>query len=507
MRLEIDKLGGTSVGDMQQSGRVISENRQPGKALLVVTSTWSGVTSTLQNAIRIAVKRGVTEERSSKIPHLEEEPNIPDYWITLRDHAEQCHEHIRANVDPKEAEPLDKMVEKQTTEALGDFASMSRTKTLVPVLRDRHCALLGEGITGPILAAHLRCRGINAVHYEATRIMATDSNFGNANPIIDSIRARILRSDLISDLKIDGKVVVMDGYYGSDDDGRIATFSRGGSDRSATALGEALKRTFDPVAVYLYKADRDVAGVMSADPKFVRGVRVVDHMLYRETCTLGSIGGNIIHAKAVDHAIRGDFPLYVKSTMRPELPGTLIDGQISSDDPPIKVISVISNVIRLGVRGMGMDKAGIMGKIADYFAQKGIDIVFINQPARLELDLAYQYTGGEKGDKLERKLEEESKVIQQAIEEVLGEDKVTQDVDSVSANPASLIGIIGSGAVRSFNLGNILEGSNSGYFEALRKLDAYKIATGTYGVSVLIDPRGEDLIRRFMQVIHDSVFS
>lgn len=499
--LETDKLGGTSVDDLQQSGRVIAGNRESGKALLVFTSARSKVTTKLQDTIRVAIKRGVTKESPPRTGK-DDESEIPDYWVVLKENAEASHQHIDENVDePREADPLHKMVDGRTNEAMSDFATMARTKTLFPAVRDRHCALLGEGVTAPTFAAHLRCSGVDAVDYEAEQIMITDSNFGNANPIIAGIRDRSKESGLISDL-MGGKVVVIGGYYGADKDGRITTFSRGGSDRSATAVSQAFTVWFNPVSVSLYKADKKIAGIMSADPKVVEGAHSVGHMHYLETSTLATIGGNVIHAKAVDHAIRSGgakrppFPIYVKSTVKPELPGTLIDNQIRPDDPPIKVVSVVTKAVGIVIRGMGMDKPGIMGKVTGAFAGAGIDIAYINQPSQLELALAYHYTGREEGDKLEKKLQEESETIQQILRNVLKDDMKTYDVDSVSAKPASLLGVIGIGAAGVFNPGKVFNG----------RPDTYRMATGTYGISLLIDSRDEEFVKKLAQSIHDSVF-
>lgn len=503
MQLEIDKLGGTSVDNMQQSGRVVAGNREPGKALLVITSARSGVTSALQGTIRVAVKRGVTEESFSGMTYAEQiryrerddEPDIPHYWIVLRNNAEQCHEYIDKNVDPKEAESLHRIVDDRTIEALGDIATMSRTKTLVPAVRDRHCALLGEYIASLTFAAHLRCSGIDAVYYEAAQIMVTDSNFGNAKPSIAGTKERSRESGLISDL-MGGKVVVLGGYYGSDKDGRITTFSRGGSDFSATAMGRVLTPLFDPIKVCLYKAA--VAGVMSADPRIVANPHIVPHMLYEEAAALTALGGGVIHPKAVHQAVRSGsakrppFPIYIKSTINPESPGTVIDNKEDPKYEPVKAISLIRNAVSLEVRGWGMDRPGIMRKITGVLAEKGVDIDFITQPhSKLALSLAFQYAGEEID-------------LEKAIREGLADEIKGNDVDMVKAMRVGVIGVIGKGLSDPRILGKVIAGMN-GDFPELRSPNAYKLTTGEFEASILVD-LPEERLEKLVQSIHDSVF-
>lgn len=513
MHLEIDKLGGTSVDGMQQSGRVIAGNREPGKALLVITSARSGVTSSLQDTIRVAVKRGVTEEGFSrttteemaKYRELYDEPDVPNYWIVLKENAQQCHVHIDENVDPTEAGPLHKMVKDRTIEAMGDFTTMARAKTLFEPLRDRHCALLGEGITGPTVAAHLRCCGIDAVHYEVAQIMVTDSHFGNASPIITGIRERSRESGLLANLNV-GRVVTTGGYYGSDKDGRITTLSRGGSDRSATAIGQALTVWFDSIAVCLYKADKDIAGVMSADPKFVDGAHVLEHMLFEEAGGYTAMGGKVIHPKAVHHAVwsgsskRPPFPIYVKSTVRPELPGTLIDNQVRPDDPPIQAISVMMNSIRVGIGGWGMDKPGIARKFFGVLAERGIDIdAIIQSTSKLSLDAAFQF-GKKVG--IERECEE----IMRRLREVLKAEIAANDVDKdIVVEPTQLIGIVGRGCQSPESKIKVYKGMLD--FPELKKPGAYKMVDGRqYDFSILVNLPDEKRVKALAQSIHDSVF-
>lgn len=484
---------------LMQSASVVAKNLEPGKAILVVNSAMNEVTSQVQRTMRAAVRRGITEEefrrRTIDEGELGDKSREANYWEVFRAIEERRHKLIDGVVESKEAGRLHQMVQDRVLEAKNYLHSMVNLKFLHPGYFDWISAYMGEGSDAPIFHAHLQAAGIDAVYYDASNIIVTDGEFGNANPLIGSIRDKI-KANLFSDLN-KGRVVVMDGYYGADRDGNITTFSRGGSDLTATVMGHALVPFFDSIGVYLYKAD--VAGVMSADPKIVQNPHIIPHMLYEEAAALTAMGGKVIHPRAVNHAVRSGrsgrtpFPILVKSTIEPDLPGTLIDNRELPGDNPIKAISLIKNAVRLTVEGWGMDKPGIMNNITRALAQRGIDIDFISQPhSKLALDLAFQFEGKE--DELK-----------EAIREVLSEGIKVNDIDTVGVKRVGVIGVIGKGLSDPLTLRRIIDGMD-GEFSELKKPNAYKLTTGEYEASIIVnlpEERSQALVRS----IHDCVFA
>lgn len=508
--LEIQKYGGTSMADaaaLMQSASVVAKNLEPGKAILVVNSAMSEVTSQVQRTMRAAVRRGITEEefrrRTIDEGELGDKSREANYWEVFRAIEERRHKLIDGVIESKEAGRLHQMVKDRALEAKNYLHSMVNLKFLHPGYFDWISAYMGEGSDAPIFHAHLQATGIDAVYYDASNIIVTDGEFGNANPFIGGTRERI-KDSLIRDL-MKGRVVVMDGYYGADRDGNITTFSRGGSDLSATAMGHALTPMFDAVSVSLYKADNNLAGVMSADPKIVRGTHVVDHMHYLEAGALTAMGGKVIHPKAVHQAVwsgssrRQPFPIFVKSTNNPELPGTRIDNQIRADDAPVKAISVMRNAIRAGINGWGMDTSGIAAKFFGVFARRGIDIDSIVQShSKLALDIAYQY-GGEKEN-----IEKECEEIREEIKKVLESEINARDVDdSIIVKSGQVIGIVGQRCLAPRSLGKVINGMSD--FSELQEPDTYQMMHGKRDISILVD-FPEDRLNQLAQSIHDAVF-
>ena len=115
----------------------------------------------------------------------------------------------------------------------------------------------------------------------------------------------------------DGRKIVTPGFYGRTPDGRIHTFSRGGSDVTGSLAAAALHAD-------VYENWTDVPGILAADPKIVKAPRPITHLSYPELQLLSSAGTQVLHESAVEPVRRRQIPLQIRSTFHPELPGTRI---------------------------------------------------------------------------------------------------------------------------------------------------------------------------------------
>lgn len=111
---------------------------------------------------------------------------------------------------------------------------------------------------------------------------------------------------------------VIPGFYGAMPDGRIKTFSRGGSDISGAILAYAAHAD-------IYENWSDVNGFMLADPEIVGENKTVSRISYRQLQALSKMGAEIIHPSAVAPVCRGGIPINIKNTFSPEKEGTLIE--------------------------------------------------------------------------------------------------------------------------------------------------------------------------------------
>lgn len=121
----------------------------------------------------------------------------------------------------------------------------------------------------------------------------------------------------IAEVLKDREHAVIPGFYGRTEDGRIYTFSRGGSDITGSLVAEAVKAD-------LYENWTDVPGMLMADPKVVKNPLSVPVINYRELRELSLCGAEVLHEDAVAPARRRGIPINIRSTSEPQKPGTLI---------------------------------------------------------------------------------------------------------------------------------------------------------------------------------------
>lgn len=170
----------------------------------------------------------------------------------------------------------------------------------------------GELFSTTIMLAFLYKQGVDAVWLPALEYMRVDAD---GNPLPEEIKARVL--PLIA-RKGEHRVYVTQGFIGRrSDNGAIATLSRGGSDYTATLLGEALGA--EEVQIWT-----DVDGVYSADPRVVPLARCIPSMSYSQADTAARRGAKILHPECVRPAMRAAYRLRVLDSFHPDAHGTLI---------------------------------------------------------------------------------------------------------------------------------------------------------------------------------------
>ncbi|SFB34534.1 aspartate kinase [Acetitomaculum ruminis DSM 5522] len=110
---------------------------------------------------------------------------------------------------------------------------------------------------------------------------------------------------------------VIAGFYGADINGKIRTFSRGGSDITGSLVACA-------AAADLYENWTDVSGLLAADPSIVESPKSVEFLSYRELRTLSYMGARVLHTDAILPAAQRGIPINIRNTNRPNDNGTMI---------------------------------------------------------------------------------------------------------------------------------------------------------------------------------------
>ena len=110
---------------------------------------------------------------------------------------------------------------------------------------------------------------------------------------------------------------VFPGFYGRGADGKVKTFSRGGSDISGAIVARAVNAT-------IYENWTDVSGFLACDPRIVESPRRIKALSYKELRELSYMGANVLHSESIFPVRKANIPIHILNTFRPEDDGTLI---------------------------------------------------------------------------------------------------------------------------------------------------------------------------------------
>lgn len=228
----------------------------------------------------------------------------------------------------------------------------------------------GEQVTISLLSIALISKGYPARSYTGGQVHILTDNAHTKARILD-IDDRKIHCDLK-----EGKVVVVAGFQGVDENGNITTLGRGGSDTTAVALAAALKA--DECQIYT-----DVDGVYTTDPRIVPHARRLNIISFEEMLEMASLGSKVLQIRSVEFASKYNVPLRVLSSFE-EGPGTLIAPEDETMEKAlISGIAFNRDEAKLTILGVP-DKPGIayhiLGPIAD---------------ANIEVDMIVQNVGAE----------------------------------------------------------------------------------------------------------------
>ena len=110
---------------------------------------------------------------------------------------------------------------------------------------------------------------------------------------------------------------VFPGFYGKGFDGKVKTFSRGGSDISGSIVARA-------VGASVYENWTDVSGFLACDPRIVESPKSIKSLSYKELRELSYMGANVLHSESIFPVRKANIPIVIKNTFRPEDEGTSI---------------------------------------------------------------------------------------------------------------------------------------------------------------------------------------
>ncbi len=146
-----------------------------------------------------------------------------------------------------------------------------------------------------------------------------------------------------------GEKYIVPGFYGCSTEGKVKTFSRGGSDITGAILSRASEAA-------KYENWADVSGVFSVDPRLVKEAKVIKTMTYREVRELAGVGAGVFHEEAIAPVIAAKIPINVKNTNAPLDDGTMIVDHRELEGRPLAGVSAKSGYSRITLRKLMLFK-------------------------------------------------------------------------------------------------------------------------------------------------------
>lgn len=238
----------------------------------------------------------------------------------------------------------------------------------------------GEQVTIALLSMALTEIGCPARSYTGWQVaIRTDSVYNKAR--IEQIDIAAMRSDLAL-----GRVVIVAGFQGINEQGRITTLGRGGSDTTAVALAAAL--TADECQIYT-----DVDGVYTTDPRVVEGARRLDKITFEEMLEMASLGSKVLQIRAVEFAGKYNVPLRVLHSFK-DGPGTLItmeDDKNMMENPVVSGIAFNRDEAKLTLKGVP-DTPGMASRILGPISRANIEVDVIVQNVAADQTTDFTFT-------------------------------------------------------------------------------------------------------------------
>ena len=224
----------------------------------------------------------------------------------------------------------------------------------------------GEQVTMALLSMALIERGCPAVSYTGSQVAIVTDDVHTKARITHIGTERILNN-----LR-HGRVVVVAGFQGRDEQGNITTLGRGGSDTTAVALAAALKA--DECQIYT-----DVDGVYTTDPRVVDDARRLNRITFDEMLEMASQGSKVLQLRAVEFAGKYNVNLRVLHTFR-DGPGTLItlDEDSAMESPVVSGIAFNRDEAKLTIKGVP-DVPGVASRILGPISKANIEVDMIVQ--------------------------------------------------------------------------------------------------------------------------------
>ena len=328
-KMKVYKFGGASINSfdrIKNLSKILKEYE--GEQILIIISAMGKITNALEK-----VAEAFFEERKEDALQLFQK--IKEYHLTQLKYLVTLH------------------WEKATNELNNFYTEVEWLLHDKPVKDYNYyydqivCA--GELLSSTLISFFLNDEKVPNKWIDVRDLLRTDDTFRDAKVDWDFSQKNI--NEKLLPLFKRNNFVITQGFIGSTDENESATLGREGSDYTAAVFAKLLEA--ESVTIW-----KDVDGVMNADPKEFKKAVVIENLSYKEVIEMAYYGAQVIHPKTIKPLQNKNIPLYVKSFLNPQLPGTTITKKHSPNLPPMIIYKYNQALITL----QSLDYSFVEGK-------------------------------------------------------------------------------------------------------------------------------------------------
>jgi aspartokinase/homoserine dehydrogenase 1 len=459
------KFGGSSLGGRDGIERIINilkDSEHLGNVSVVVVSAFYGVTGELIDAAQMALTAPL--EKGEAIQKIETIINRHKEWSTK----------FLKGSDKKNT---DKTIDKLKNELMLILDGISLLGELSNRSRDLIMSF-GERLSATLLVSVFSANGIDAAFLDARSLVKTNANHG---------KAEILKKETEENIRnffknVKKTVQVVTGFIGSTAEGHTTTVGRDGSDLTAAVFAAA-------IGAKKLEIWKDVDGMLTADPDFVKNAFRIDEISYTEAMEISHFGAKVIYPASVRPALEKGIPIFIRDILNPSSKGTKIAGNAAPGKYPIRGISSINDASLVRVQGSGMvGIAGFSARVFSSLARRSISVILITQSSS-EYSICFAV------------LPEDAQGAREAIKEEFDFEIRSGSIEKpIIENDLSIIAVVGS-AMKSTS------GISGKVFHALGRngINIVAIAQGSSEINISAVISKHD-IGKALNAIHDAFF-
>ena len=345
--MQVLKFGGSSVADASTISRVtaiVSRALEHDRTLLVCSAISGGTNTLVETGRRAAAGN----------------PTYADLLQDLQDRHHTIIQDLLPSVfQEKTKAEIDALFDDLRDKVRGVYLLRELSEASLNAIQS-----FGELFSSRILTAKFSSLGISCKWLDAREIIRTRQGEADLETTYRNVRDAVDNHT---------PLFIVPGFIASDEQGRVSTLGRGGSDFTASLLAVGIKAR-------LVEIWTDVHGIMTANPKVVPTARTIPNISYRAAQELSHFGAKVIYPPTIQPVVEEGIPIYVRNTFDPDGPCSLVEKYPPQGGDDVIGISNSDNIALISLEGSGMvGIPGFSSRLFDALSRAGINIILITQ--------------------------------------------------------------------------------------------------------------------------------